>query len=549
MTSADHSKDVFDIRAAVGVSLAVLIIHIVSNIVTPYELHRDEFLYFAMGEHLRWWHMDFPPFIAIVARVSHALFNLSIPGLRFAPALSHAALVFCAAWATAAFGARRSAQTLTALAVATSPLFLRAGSLLQPVTFDQLWWTLALGCLIMRIREDDPKHWIGLGVALGLGALTKFSIAFLAVGLIVAIVATPLRRDLLTRWPWLALVIATLIGHSSFVGQIALGWPIRKQMADLQSTQLAHVGALDFLSGQLQAGPIVLLALFGVVFLFTSRRTQSISVPSDKVTRANIGARGAGNPINATVVFDHVTDWRAVALCAITPFVLLLIMRGKPYYIWPIYPVLAAAGAAALDRYSYKLSPVRPTKVLAAAAAAVALFGMLTIPYGLPVLAPSDMQSFERSFGSKGATTTNTGQQIALPQDYADMLGWTQLTEAVIRVWGTLPPSDTASAIVLATNYERAGALDLLGRSRGLPPTISAAGSYWFFGPGDRSGLTTVVVGERADHLRQLFREVTEVMRTTNPWGVAEEQSVPIFVCRGPRKSIAEVWPSLAGQN
>lgn len=77
-------------------------------------------------------------------------------------------------------------------------------------------------------------------------------------------------------------------------------------------------------------------------------------------------------------------------------------------------------------------------------AAVVALFGMPTLPFGLSVLAPPDMQSFERAFGGKSANKTNICEQIALPQDYADMLGWPPLTQTVARVWRTLPAADTA---------------------------------------------------------------------------------------------------------
>jgi hypothetical protein len=38
-------------------------------------------------------------------------------------------------------------------------------------------------------------------LALGLGLLTKFSIAFFALPLLVAVLATPLRRGLLRPWP------------------------------------------------------------------------------------------------------------------------------------------------------------------------------------------------------------------------------------------------------------------------------------------------------------------------------------------------------------
>ena len=204
-------------------AIGVLVMHILTNIVTPYGFHRDELLYLAMGEHLRLWRMDFPPFIAIVARASHELFGESLPGIRLAPAFAHAGLVYAAAFAAALFGGRRSAQTLAGLGIALCPFFLRPGAMLQPVVFDELWWTLALLALTLRIRDDDPKHWAGIGLFLGLAALTKFSVAFLAGGFVVAALFTHLRRDLTTKWPWMALIIATVIGHLSITGQIQLG--------------------------------------------------------------------------------------------------------------------------------------------------------------------------------------------------------------------------------------------------------------------------------------------------------------------------------------
>lgn len=502
----------FSPPTAAFLAIAVLVIHIATNLITSYGFHRDEFLYFAMGEHLSLWRMDFPPFIAIVARFSHTLFNESLAGLRLAPAFAHAALVYCATFAASVFGGRRSAQMLAGLAVATSPLFMRAGAMFQPVTFDQLWWTLALLALTLRIRENDPKHWLGLGIFLGLGALTKFSVAFIAAGVVVAVLATPLRRDLLTKFPYVGLLAAIVIGHPSITGQLALGWPVRGQMADLQSSQLARVQWLDFITGQFGFGPIVLLGVAGFVFAFRSR-------------------------------------WRPIAIATGAAFVILLVMHGKAYYIGPIYPILAAAGAAALDQLGQRIAPKRPTKVLAVAAAAVALYGIATLPFGLPLLAPVEMAEFSKALGGASATRTNTGEQLPLPQDYADMLGWDNLASRVATVWASLPPADTAAAVLIASNYGRAGALDLLGRPLGLPPVIAAAGSYWFFGPGTKRGDVAVAVDDNAETLRQFFREVTEVARTDNPWGVTEEQSVGIYICRGAIRSLQDVWPALSGRN
>jgi hypothetical protein len=51
-----------------------LLLHFVTIFIAPYEVHRDEFLYLAMGEHLRLWTMDFPPAIAILAKLARLIF-------------------------------------------------------------------------------------------------------------------------------------------------------------------------------------------------------------------------------------------------------------------------------------------------------------------------------------------------------------------------------------------------------------------------------------------------------------------------------------------
>lgn len=104
--AAESSRE-FSAPTAALVSIAVLVLHILANLTTPYGFHRDEFLYLAMGEHLRLWQMDFPPFIALVGRASHALFGTSLAGIRLGPAFAHAGLVYAATLATSLFGGRR----------------------------------------------------------------------------------------------------------------------------------------------------------------------------------------------------------------------------------------------------------------------------------------------------------------------------------------------------------------------------------------------------------------------------------------------------------
>ncbi len=158
------------------ISIGLVIFHIAVNVWGPYGFHRDEFLYLAMGEHLRLFGMDFPPFIALIANFTRMILGSSLAAIRFFPAAAAAVLVLLSADISRRLGGGTFAQILTALLVFFSPIFLRPGSLFQPVIFDQLWWTL--GCwVIVRWKESgNLRWWIALGIVMGIGLFTKFSI-------------------------------------------------------------------------------------------------------------------------------------------------------------------------------------------------------------------------------------------------------------------------------------------------------------------------------------------------------------------------------------
>src|SRR5208283_1720578 len=68
-----------------GFAAVKLLAHFLTIAVTPYGIHRDEFLYLSMGEHLRLWYMDFPPTIALLAKAGRGLFGDTLFAIRFFP--------------------------------------------------------------------------------------------------------------------------------------------------------------------------------------------------------------------------------------------------------------------------------------------------------------------------------------------------------------------------------------------------------------------------------------------------------------------------------
>lgn len=144
--------------AALGLVALKLLAHLATAWLTPYEFHRDEFLYFAMGNHLRLLHMDFPPMSAMLAEAVRAVAGSSLFAYRILPTLFGTAIVGLAVMTAREMGGGRTAQVLTAIAVIFNPLFLRAASLFQPVVLDQFWWLLGFYALV-RLGNSDDRRW------------------------------------------------------------------------------------------------------------------------------------------------------------------------------------------------------------------------------------------------------------------------------------------------------------------------------------------------------------------------------------------------------
>ncbi len=281
-------------------------------------------------------------------------------------------------------------------------------------------------------------------------------------------------------------------------------------MQDLREAQLAHVGVLSFLGEQLLYGPATLLALAGLVALLSASRFRR---------------------------------FRMLGWTCLVALVLVMFAHGKPYYIGPIHPALIAAGAVILEALPHWWGTVARVgaPVLLAAYFAIAL------PISLPILPPEATARYATRMGGSAAVTTNRGTVGTLPQDFADMLYWEDKVAALSRAYHRLPEATRDSVVIFGGNYGQAGAIDFYRRRYGLPPAVSAAGSYWFFGPGGKPGQVLLALGVDPERLRQGYGVVTVVEVLHYPMAVEEEQEVFITLARRPQQTLQQVWPRLAG--
>ena len=491
------------------IAASFVVVHWVTNATTVYGAHRDEMLYVAMGHHFALWRMDGPPAIAAIARLSTALLGSSVLALRVLPPIAGAGIIILTSGLARIVGGGVFAQLLAALSVACSPMFLGSSNLLQPVVFDQLWWTLvlyAVARLASADRMDAWQWWAVLGVAAGLGILAKFIIAVLFVALALSAIFAGAWRRIDWRGLAIAAGLAALIGSPSLVGQIRLGFPIFGQLAQLHASQLTHVSVADWLRQMAFLAPTSLLAVAGAVALLRAWR------------------------------------YRVVGLACVLAFAMILALHGKFYYAQPVFPTLWAAGAVLVERPGGRTSTwLRPITVVALVAD-----GALLAPFALPVLPPPEMVRYTASLGV--TARTDRGEVVPLPSDFGDMLGWPAQVAAVAAVYDRLPVAEQTQTVLFAQNYGEAAAIDFYGGRYGLPHALTNQGTYYLYGPGDRPGTTAIAIGIPRSFLTAHYASVTLAAHVDTPDAVPEEAHLEIYVCRDARQTMQSLWPQLAGR-
>jgi hypothetical protein len=204
--------------------------------------------------------------------------------------------------------------------------------------------------------------------------------------------------------------------------------------------------------------------------------------------------------------------------------------------------MLFGAGGVVLERWALEVRGRR--RLQGAAMALLAAGGALLAPFALPVLPVKTQIRYARLMGV-GPSTHEKKRLGALPQHYADMFGWDELVATLRDVHGALPSDERAAAGIFVFNYGEAGAIDLLGRRHGLPLATSGHNNYWLWGPRGYSGQVMIIVGGEAEDHLGVFERVERVAATDCGLCMPYEDDQPIFVCRGLREPLGEIWPRL----
>jgi hypothetical protein len=496
-------------RPAWALAGLALLLHLYAS--RNYGIFRDELYFIVCGERLDWGFVDQPPLIPLIAALMHGLFPGSLVMLRLVPALGHAGTIALTGETARVLGGGIWAQALAALCVLTAGVFLGTGTMLTTDALQPLAWTFCAYALIRVIRDGDERWWLALGAVAGLALLSKYMIAFWLAALALGVLATPARRSLARPEVYVGAAIAALMVLPNALWQWAYDWPFLEIARRAAESKNVALPPLAFLSAE----------------------ADFLNFATAPVWLAGLAAFAG---------WRRFAEFRAIAIGFVVLIAAMIAMHAKPYYPAGAYPVIFAGGAVALEAWTAW------RWARAAALAAIALYGVISAPFAVPILPIERFAAYQELLGQTPEPIEHS-RLGRLPQHYADMFGWPELAALVGRAYQSLPPEERAAAVFFANNWGEAAAVDVLGKPWGLPPAISAHNNYFLWGPRGHDGSVVLRLGGEREALLKVYETVEAAGVADNPWAMPYETGLTLWICRRRHPPLDAAWPGFKNYN
>jgi len=527
--------------AVILIALTKLVLHLYAG--RHYGYFIDELYYLACGRNLAAGYVDQPPLIALIAAAVRVTLGQSLAAIRFLPAVAGAAMVLLTGLIARELSGGRFAQALAALCALVAPGLLGIDSLFTMNAFEPLSW---MGCAYMVIRilrtgnqerkaartssrhigeellrenaargapycANAAKLWLWFGVLAGIGLENKHSMLIFGCGIVVGLLATRERRQLLSPWLWIGGLIAFVIFLPNLLWNVRNHFPFLELQANIQrSHRNVDLPPLKFLAQViLTMLPLTLpVWLAGLWYFF-------------------FGEKGR---------LFRVLGWAWLVVMAI-----VMIANPRVYYVFPAFPMLFAAGGVQWEIWLAAPKWQRTGRSIAVAwMAAMLLIGAIFAPFAAPLLPVETYIRYAQAlhFEPPRIERFKLGP---LPQLYADQFGWEDMVAAVARVYNGLPPDVRAKTAIFGQHYGQSGAVDLFGPKYGLPRAISGHQTYYLWGPRGYTGESMIVMSGNQADLESKFAYVEKVAHVGHPYAMPYEH-FDIFYCRGLKWPLKDYW-------
>jgi len=489
---------IFIVLLAIKLVLQHLLIH------SDYDLQRDEYLHLDQGKHLAWGYISVPPVTSWISWIINFLGDSTF-WVKFFPAL-FGTLTIVVVWKIIKeLNGNLFAQAMGCLATLFSVL-LRINILYQPNSLDIFFWTLTYFCVIKYINNNNYKWLFATALAIGFGFLSKYNIVFLVIGLLIGLLLNQ-SKVFKEKRLYAAGLVTLIIVLPNILWQVNNHFPTFHQLKELSTTQLANVKRADFVKEQVL---YFLNSIFVIVIAFVG-----------------------------FLIYPPFKKYRFVLWSYLVVIGLYIFFKAKSYYAIGLYPVLIAFGSVYVEHllksgWKMYLKPVAIIFILG-------LFIPLLL-IAFPIKSPAEIEKHNLVYKKFGLLRWEDGKDHNLPQDFADMVGWSDLARKVDSVYSQLAQKE--NTLIFCDNYGEAGAINYYSKFKNVNAvTMSADYINWI--PLVKPIINVILIQEASDDDPQRnkekpwFNKIEMVGTNDNPY--SREQGTKIYLLQGARTNINSI--------
>ena len=254
----------------ISISILVRVLFIGTN-----DLLVEEAYYWNYAKHLDFSYLDHPPMVALLIKMSTAIFGTHELGVRISALFCWLLMAFFSFKLTACLV--RGAGIYALLLLSILPYFFIQSVVITPDLPLVVCWSGALYCLYWALVLEKPSYWYAAGLWIGLGMLSKYTICLLGLATLFYVVLVPSARFWLRRKePYVSALIATILFTP------VIYWNANHQWVSFLFQSTRRMNDVHRFSFHYFLGVLLLflmpLGVLGVWGLFREKVTQSTGI-------------------------------------------------------------------------------------------------------------------------------------------------------------------------------------------------------------------------------------------------------------------------------
>jgi hypothetical protein len=239
-------------------------------------------------------------------------------------------------------------------------------------------------------------------------------------------------------------------------------------------------------------------------------------------------------------IYKPFRPYRFIGISFVAVIAIFALMKAKDYYAVGIYPIMFAFGSIYFDNILSK----RWRQIIIPVLIAVNLgVFMLVLKVLFPIYSPVQIRENAKDFEKYGMLRWEDGKNHDLPQDFADMIGWSEMAEKSLLAYNTISTGELGNTLVICNNYGQAGALNYYNRGK-MAKAYAFNTDYIYWLPTLKKIDNILLVGKKpSQDIIDLFKECRLTGKVENKY--AREKDTGIYLLTGANERFTEVFYKL----